>query len=198
MNLNLLEDYSDIGKYTILESEIVGGERTYRLRGSLGRCDFPNKNKRIYPMSVMRPVIEGLQEAVRDGRFVGELDHPPTPKINMEKISHKITQLSLTEDGHIIGEIIPTTNTQGKELNALLRDGIKVGVSTRGTGAVKPYSGNLGEGFVEVQPGFRMFAIDVVWDPSASTIPDVVLESYEDSKFNSFRTIWDMSFRSKK
>src|SRR6478609_2003839 len=176
--MNLLEDYNDIDRFTIMESDIVGGERTFKLRGSLGRCDFPNKNKRVYPSNIMRPVIEGLQEAIRENRFLGEINHPSNrPNIDLQLVSHKITQFQLTEDGHMIGEIVPLSTTQGRELNALLKDGVKVGVSTRGTGQVKPYAGTLGEGLVEVQPGFKMFAIDIVSDPSAGTYPTLVTES---------------------
>jgi hypothetical protein len=198
--MNLLEDYSDVGNYTILESDLVGGERTYKLRGSLGRCDFPNKNKRVYPSSVMIPVISSLQEAIKENRFLGEINHPSNrPQIDLTLASHKITQFTLTEDGNMIGEIVPLSTTKGRELNALLKDGVKVGVSTRGTGSVKPYTGHLGEGLVEVQQGFRMFAIDIVSDPSAGTFPDMVVESAPEIITGvPFKRVWALSFKNLK
>jgi hypothetical protein len=196
----LLEDYNDIDNFSILESEIVGGERTFKLRGSLGRCDFPNKNKRVYPRSIMVPLIEELQTQIRENRFLGEINHPQSrPQIDLTLASHKITSFQLNEDGHMVGEIVPLSTTKGKELNALLKDGVRVGVSTRGTGTVKPYKGHLGEGLVEVQPGFRMFAIDIVSDPSAGTFPEMVVESApEIIPGIPFKRVWALSFKNLK
>ena len=95
--------------------------------------------------------------------------------------------------------MIPLSTPSGKILNSLLKDGVRVGVSTRGTGSVKPYKGHLGEGLVEVQPGFKMFAIDVVADPSAGTYPDLVTEETQQTISNStFRRIWALSFKNLK
>lgn len=196
----LLEEPTLLERFEVL-SEGSDQEKSYKLRGVFSRCDVVNKNKRVYRRSIMEEVVNSLQPIIENGGFVGELDHPPTPKVNMEKISHKITKLALTEDGAIVGEIVPA-GPKKRDFLQLMEDGIRVGVSTRGVGAVKPYNGPLGEGLVEVQPGYQMKAIDIVFDPSAGTFPETVLESTEydeDKKLwlaspSSFKAIWDDVF----
>jgi len=160
-----LEDYTDVFKYQLLESS--KDKLGYYIRGIVSRAGTKNKNKRIYPIPVMENAVNELQEAVASGGFVGELDHPPTPKININKISHKITKLKMAPDGAVLAEMVVLDTDEGKTLKKLIDGGVRLGVSTRGLGGVKPYVGELGEGLVEVQPGFRMKAIDVVFDPSA-------------------------------
>jgi len=87
------------------------------------------------------------------------------------------TELRITPDGAVIGEMVPAGPDKYKFI-ALLEDGIGVGVSTRGVGNVKPVR-TMGEEILQVQPGYRMNAIDIVHDPSAGTYPEAVYESYE-------------------
>lgn len=163
--LLFLEDYTDIFEYQLMES--TKENKDYFIRGVVSRAGTKNKNKRIYPRGVMESAIEELQEAVSSGGFVGELDHPPTPKINVNKISHKITKLKMAPDGAVLAEMVVLDTDEGRTLKKLIDGGVRLGVSTRGLGGVRPYNGPLGEGLVEVQPGFKMKAIDVVFDPSA-------------------------------
>lgn len=165
MDQMFLEDYTDIFEYQLMESEAT--DKGYFIRGVVSRAGSGNKNRRVYPMAVMESAIDALQEAVSNGGFVGELDHPPTPKININKISHKITKLKMAPDGAVLAEMTVLDTAEGRTLKKLIDGGVQLGVSTRGLGGVKPYRGPLGEGFVEVQPGFKMKAIDVVFDPSA-------------------------------
>lgn len=197
----LLEEPILLTNFDVLKEETDGPEKSYKLRGVFSRCDAANKNKRVYKRGIMEEVISDLQEAIKSGGFVGELDHPPTPKINMDKISHKITKLAIAEDGAVVGEIVPA-GPRKNELIQLMEDGIRLGVSTRGVGSVKPYNGPLGEGLVEVQPGYKMKAIDIVFDPSAGTFPEMV---YEDTQLeeerkillavpSNFKAVWDDVF----
>lgn len=172
----LLQEFNDLEKFEIL-NESEGGEKTYRLRGIFSRAGVKNKNGRIYSREIMEAAVNLAQEDVKAGRFVGELDHPPTPKINIDKISHKIIELKMTPDGAVIGEMVPAGPDKHKFI-ALLEDGIGVGVSTRGIGNVRQ-SKHMGEDILEVQSGYQMKAIDVVHDPSAGTYPESVYESTE-------------------
>jgi len=199
--MNLLEDFSYLDQMQIITEDVEKGERIYKLRGIFTKIGVINKNRRLYSEAVMRPVIDELQSIIEAGGFVGELDHPPTPKINMEKISHKITKLAIAEDGSVVGEMIPTSSPSGQILKSYMVDGIRLGVSTRGTGSVKPYTGPLAEGrlgVVEVNPGYRMRAIDIVFDPSAGTFPDQVVEGTEDFGMftvpSAFKAVWDDVF----
>lgn len=121
-----------------------------------------------------------------------------SPKININGISHIITKLVLAPDGAVIGEMEALDTAPGRTLKKLMEAKVRLGVSTRGLGQVRPYSGPLGEGLVEVQPGYRMKAIDIVFDPSAGTYPTQVMESIDNkillgSDIN-FRKVWEDCF----
>lgn len=194
--MNILEEFTR--EYEILKEDVDRGVRTYKIRGVMGRANYPNKNRRIYPMEVMRESVDSVQDAIRSSRFLGELDHPSSMKINMDKISHKITSLTLTEDGTVLGEMIPAGPNK-EALIALIEDGIGFGVSTRGTGDLRPYRGPLGEGLQEVNRGYLLRAIDIVHDPSANAFPNVIKE--ETSNYftvpKNFQKIWNEVFKIK-
>jgi len=195
MNEFLLTEDESLDSFEILTE---GEKDRPFLRGVLGKADYANKNKRVYPKSVMREAVEELKPLVESRGFFGELGHPEgRPKIQEDKISHYISKLELAEDGALIGEIRPTRSYYGKMLESYLLDGLKLGVSTRATGSLKPYRGPLGEGLLEVQPGLKMFAIDVVSMPSAGTYPTIVTEDVNSVVFGStkkFREIWNSCF----
>lgn len=189
----LLEDFSFMEAYSLFED--ANKPSKYFLRGILARVDAPNKNKRIYPRAVMEESIRESQPLIKQRALVGELDHPPSAKINVEKISHVITELALAEDGAILGEM----EVISPKLKELIEAKIRLGSSTRGLGQVRPYSGPLGEGLVEVQPGYRMKAIDIVFDPSAQTFPEAVVEDTEEKNILigstlDFRRVWAEAF----
>ena len=154
--MEYFEDFSYIERYDTLIEENVGAPKRYILRGVFSRIGIPNKNKRIYSKPVMEDCISNLQEMIKTRGFVGELDHPPSPKININGISHIITKLVLAPDGAVIGEMEALDTDAGRTLKKLMEAKVRLGVSTRGLGQVRPYSGPLGEGLVEVQLGYRM------------------------------------------
>jgi len=195
-----LQEYENLERFEVL-NESEGGEKTFRLRGVFSRIGVINKNKRVYPKDIMEAAIQAAQEDMKNGRFVGELDHPATPKINIGNISHKITDLRITEDGAVVGEIIPAGPEKYK-LISLLEDGINPGVSTRGVGNVKQSKGPMGEDVLEVQEGYQMKAIDIVHDPSAGTYPEKVYESYDEATglfavSANFKAVFDEVFNKK-
>lgn len=123
-------------------------------------------------------------------------------KINMDRISCYFPELTFNEEtGELSGVARPSSTPQGEILKGLMKDGIRVGFSTRCSGKVKPYRGPLGEGLVEVQPGLRLIAIDAVMNPSAKCFPKAIIESTEEeSKYHfmsgvsNFKTIWETNF----
>ena len=176
-----LEDFQEDFKYQIVESENIG--KNFFIRGIISKAGVVNKNKRIYPMNVMEEAIGKIQEAVSSGGFVGQLDHPADPKVQVDKISHKITKLELANDGAVLAEMIVLDTSKGQELKKLIQGGVKLGVSTRALGGVKPLNNNqIGENILEVQPGLNLKAVDVVFDPSAGEFgsPNFVMESSEE------------------
>lgn len=194
-----IEDFNFLDQYDVLAEENSEGNKSFKIRGVFSKCDTPNKNKRVYRRAIMEQAIGEIKPYIDKGGFVGELNHPAHPKVNMDRISHKVTKLDIAEDGSVVGEMVPA-GPKKADLVSLLEDGIRVGVSTRGTGAVKPYNGPLGEGLVDVQPGYKLRAIDIVFDPSAGTFPEAVMEDteYERREYlyvpNNFKAIWSDVF----
>lgn len=195
MDMMFLEDYQETFQYQLTESAREGGN--YFIRGIVSRAGVKNKNNRIYPFEVMEEALASIQENVKAGGFVGELDHPPTPKINVNKISHKITKCEMAPDGAVLAEMVVLDTTEGRELKKLIEGGVRLGVSTRALGGVKAMRGSLGESILEVQKGLRMKAIDVVFDPSAGDDgrPDFVTESVTEGGIilghsRKFESVW--------
>ena len=202
----LLEDISyDISnnKLELLE-DVEHGERIYMLKGTFARGNYANLNKRVYPNKVLGEAYRIVKESMaNDGAMlVGENEHPQGAKINMDRISCYFPELTFNEEtGELSGVAKPSSTPQGEILKGLMRDGIRIGFSTRCSGQVKPYRGPLGEGLVEVQPGLRLIAIDAVMNPSAKCFPKAIIESTEEtskyhfmSGISNFKSIWDSSF----
>jgi hypothetical protein len=176
-----LEDFNFIERYELFENTDKG-EKKFYLRGIFSRVDYPNKNKRIYSRSVMEEAINEISDTIVNRGLVGELDHPPTPKINVKGISHVITKLKIAPDGAVLGEAEALNTEPGRTLRELMEADVRLGVSTRGVGSVEPYNGPLvgeGTGFVNVKPGYKMKAIDIVFDPSQESFPSYVREELE-------------------
>jgi hypothetical protein len=193
MNTTLLEDFSILEQYSIHKNE--GAEPSYYLRGIFSRCDVPNKNKRIYPRAVMEESINQVRPLLEKRGLVGELDHPPSPKVNVRGISHIITKLTIAPDGAILGE----AEAIDPHLQKLMDAKVRLGVSTRGLGKVESYHGELGEGYVTVQPGYEIKAIDIVFDPSQNSYPNYVKEDVDEPRVIlastiNFRKVWEDVF----
>lgn len=177
----LLEDYNELETFEVI-SEGEDENKKYVLKGIFSRCDKPNRNKRVYPRAIMEEAVAEIQESINAGGFVGEIDHPSSPRVNLERISHKVTALQIMENGDIVG-VLEAAGPMKHILESLIDDKIKIGVSTRSTGGVKPYQGPLGEGLVEVRQGLKIKAIDVVFTPSESkATPQLVTEGFEDEE----------------
>lgn len=189
----LLEDFNLLEQYDIRKTS--GASPNYFLRGVFSRCDVPNKNKRIYPRTVMEEAISHVRPLLEKRGLVGELDHPPSPKVNVRGISHVITKLTIAPDGAILGE----AEAIDPHLQKLMDAKVRLGVSTRGLGKVEEYRGQLGEGFVQVQPGYEIKAIDIVFDPSQNSYPNYVKEDTDDPRIVlgstiKFRKVWEDIF----
>ena len=130
-------------------------------RGKFQEAEAVNKNKRMYPYAVLDENIGRLKEAVSDRRLVGELDHPTDSIIHFADASHVVTKLWW--DGQVLmgeGEILNTPN--GKVLKALIDDGVKVGISSRGVG-----NGKVNEdGILVIGESYKLITFDAVADPS--------------------------------
>lgn len=132
-----------------------------KFRGKFQEAEAINKNKRMYPYGVLDENLERLQEAISERRLIGELDHPTDSIIHFANASHIVTKLWW--EGNILmgeGEILNTPH--GKVLKALIEDGVKVGISSRGVG-----NGKVNEdGILVIGESYKLITFDAVADPS--------------------------------
>ena len=146
-----------------VEYIVEGKNKQQYIKGIFMQSDIQNQNGRIYPYSVLKKQVKEFNEKfVKQDRALGELGHPSGPTVNLDRVSHVITELQ--EDGkNFIGKakIIDTPN--GKIVKNLLESGVRLGVSSRGLGSVKTNK----EGVNEVQSDFVLSTVDIVSDPSA-------------------------------
>lgn len=146
-------------------TENVNGQKSYFIEGIFLMAEKQNKNGRIYPMKMLeKEVARYQQEFIDHRRALGELGHPDTPTIILENVSHNIVQLK--QEGHnFIGKAkILESTPKGKIAEALLKEGIPLGVSSRGVGSLVESR----SGVHIVQDDFYLTtAADIVADPSA-------------------------------
>ncbi len=134
------------------------------VRGILQKAGEKNQNGRIYPYEVLkREVDKYIATVVKERRALGELDHPEQTVINLKNVSHNITEAHW-EGKNLIGTIEILTTPSGNILRELFRNNIRLGISSRGLGSVKPLGRD--ESTVEVQDDFELICWDFVSTPS--------------------------------
>lgn len=140
------------------------GEKEHFIEGVFLQANKKNRNGRIYPINVMeKEVNRYIDEVVKHKRSYGELGHPMGPQINLDRVSHIITELKRDGD-NFVGKAKLTDTPMGNIAKGLLLSGAGLGVSSRGLGTLKPTK----DGIMEVQDDFRLAtAADIVADPSA-------------------------------
>tara|TARA_B100001175_G_scaffold266549_1_gene237237 strand:+ start:263 stop:913 length:651 start_codon:yes stop_codon:yes gene_type:complete len=157
-------------------TESKGGKKSLFIEGIFLQGNIKNRNGRMYPLDTLRKEVNRYNESnVVSGRALGELGHPDGPTVNLDRVSHKI--VSLRESGsNFIGKAKILNTPMGKIASNLIEEGVKLGVSSRGIGSLKPTK----EGFNVVGEDFMLAtAADIVADPSA---PDAFVEGIMEGK----------------
>ena len=157
------------------------GKKSMYIEGVFLQGNIKNRNGRMYPMETLRKEVGRYNENhVQSGRALGELGHPDTPTVNLDRVSHKI--VSLKESGsNFIGKAKVLGTPMGKIASSLIDEGVKLGVSSRGIGSLRPTR----EGVNIVGDDFMLAtAADIVADPSA---PDAFVEGIMEGK----DWVWD-------
>ena len=146
-----------------IEYIVEGKGKQQYIKGVFMQSDVKNQNGRIYPFPVLQREVKNYSKKfVKEGRALGELGHPMGPTINLDRVSHLITELY--EDGkNFVGKAKIMDTPNGKIVKNLLESGVKLGVSSRGLGTVKTNK----QGVNEVQKDFTLSTVDIVADPSA-------------------------------
>jgi len=156
------------------------GVKDYKIKGVFMQGEIKNRNGRVYPMQVLDEQVQKYKESYIDkNRAYGELGHPSGPTINLERVSHMITDLK-KEGNNYIGEAKIMDTPYGKIVKNLMDEGASLGVSSRGMGSLKQNGGSQ-----VVQKDYHLAtAADIVADPSA---PDAFVEGIMEGK----EWIWD-------
>jgi len=138
------------------------GRKNLFIEGVFMQAEQQNKNGRIYPRDILINEVARYNQAyIKENRALGELGHPEGPTVNLERVSHIITNLK--ENGNdVVGKAKILGTPYGKIVENLIDSGVKLGVSSRGMGSLKQMNGvNM------VQEDFMLAAVDIVADPSA-------------------------------
>lgn len=135
-----------------------GGKNLY-LKGICIEGGIKNENQRIYPIPEIQKAVGQINETLKNGKSVlGEVDHPDDLKINLDRVSHMITDMWM--DGHAgIGKLKILPTPMGNLVKTMLESGVKLGVSSRGSGNVNESSGHVSD--------FEIITVDIVAQPSA-------------------------------
>jgi len=165
----------EIEKVEVITEE-KNGKKTLYIQGPFLQTEQKNRNGRVYRLSVMeREVKRYTDDHIAKGRALGELGHPDGPTINLDRVSHKI--VSLEQKGNdFIGKAQILSTPMGKIAESLLKEGVCLGVSSRGIGSLR----QTREGYSEVGEDFMLAtAADIVADPSA---PDAFVQGIMEGK----------------
>ena len=174
--MRLITEHFDSLEYITEDKD--GKKGTY-ITGVFMQAEQKNRNGRIYPKETLFNAVEKyVNEQVSKGRAVGELDHPAGPQINLDKVSHKITELKFDGD-NVVGKAQVLNTPMGKIVEGLMDGGVQLGVSSRGMGSLVQKNGaNV------VNDDFMLSAIDIVQDPSAP-------EAFVNGIMEGVEWIWD-------
>lgn len=169
--MKLLREFVSHDSLQLISEDSDGGSKSYFLRGPFLQANVKNRNGRKYMRETLeREVKDFYKTKIQTHRSIGELDHPPEPTINLDRISHIITELAMDGDiGMGCAKLLDTP--MGKIAKALVADGVQLGMSTRGVGTL---DGDL------VKDDYKLITVDIVADPSAPTaFVEGVLENKE-------------------
>ena len=129
---------------------------------TLQRANSKNQNGRIYPRDVLtKEVVKYEKEFVQQNRALGELDHPESPVVNLRNVCANVTKIAMKGDS-VMGDMQILSTPAGNIVRELVKNNIRLGVSSRGVGTVK----NVNEDTLEVQEDYSLICFDVVSNPS--------------------------------
>ena len=151
------------------------GKKSYKIKGVFMQSDVKNRNGRIYPQQILaKEVAKYNKNFIKEKRAFGELGHPDGPTVNLERVSHMITDL-YPDGKNFIGEAKIMSTPMGEIVKNLMDEGAKLGVSSRGMGSLESRGGTN-----YVKDDFYLAtAADIVADPSA---PNAFVEGIMEGK----------------
>lgn len=161
----------------VIESKDEGNnKKSLYMKGIFIQGNIRNANERIYPVEEITNAVKTLNEQLREGNSIlGEVDHPDDLKINLDRVSHMITEMDMDgANGYGKLKIIPTP--MGQVISTMLENGVKLGVSSRGSGNVDESTGKVSD--------FEIVTVDIVAQPSApQAYPKAIYEGLMGMKY---------------
>ena len=159
--MKLIAEYNENNIECIVEKK-EDGTKKYAIEGVFMQSESKNRNGRIYPKKIMENAVSKYVDTqVSKNRAVGELNHPEGPTVNLDKVSHLITDLRW-EGNDVVGKASILDTPMGQIVKGLLEGGVNLGVSTRGMGSLEQRSNAM-----YVKDDFQLSTVDIVQDPSA-------------------------------
>jgi hypothetical protein len=183
--MGLLCEYTELQYNKLLIKEALDSpEKPLVLKDVLlQRANAKNQNGRVYPQEVlMREASVYKKNFVEQRRALGELDHPESPVVNLRNVCCNVVGL-WTDRDDIRGDVEILTTPTGNIVRELLRNGVKIGISSRGTGSVK----QMDENTVEVQEDFSLICFDIVSNPS--TLGAYINENFSSKIINPYSNV---------
>ena len=159
----------------VVESVSEGDKKNLYMKGIFIQGGVKNANERVYPVSEIETAVQTLNEQITEGYSVlGEVDHPDDLKINLDRVSHMITSMWMDgANGFGKLKILPTP--MGELVTTMLQSGVKLGVSSRGSGNVDDMNGKVSD--------FEIVTVDIVAQPSApNAYPKAIYEGMMNMK----------------
>ena len=176
--MKLITEYTEDLQYSIITEE-KNGKKQRIIEGVFMQAEQKNRNGRVYPRATLESAVDKyVNEQGSKSRAVGELNHPEGPSINLDKVSHRITELKWDGD-NVMGKALVLDTPMGRIVEGLMDGGVQLGVSSRGMGSLVQKNGaNV------VSNDFMLSAVDIVQDPSAP-------EAFVNGIMEGVEWIWD-------
>lgn len=160
---------------TLVEQADDAKKPSYFIEGIFMQGNKKNQNGRVYPTQTLLREMQRYQtEYIERKRAFGELGHPDSPTVNLDRVSHMITELQQTGDDFMGRAKVMVHTPMGNIVKALIDEGAQLGVSSRGLGSLRD-----ADGIMEVQDDFYFSTVDIVADPSA---PDAFVRGVMEGK----------------
>ena len=163
----ILKDSGLLHNFMIFEYEDVQPSKSsdgiVTMKGIIQKAQQPNANNRIYPRPILEREDAKYQELIGERRALGELDHPDSPIVQLENVSHLVTETKWDRDD-LLGTVEVLDTPKGQILEKLIGRDIKLGISSRGLGSTS----RTNEGYDMVEDDFNLVCYDMVSNPSTS------------------------------
>lgn len=179
MNTEFLVEELSPSTANVLSEQSHDGKDLW-LNGIFMQGEVQNRNNRVYPRSEIQKAVTSLQESIQmNNGVMGELDHPQSISLNLDRVSHLITEIHMVGND-AVGKARILNTPMGNIAREIIKSGFRVGVSTRGTG-------NVSAGIVE---GYNCVTVDIVATPSAQgAVPSSIYESLDSKQGRKVETL---------